>query len=268
MASHITSSGYVIRDSVKLFYEREGKRDSRTILFVHGLGGTTNSYQPLVPDLLGFDLIRFDFSGHGRSSVPSSSSVESYVADCEAIIDHLGLKDIVVVGHSLGGLISLHLAAKLPEKVKGVVTLGAVKPSPEAVRKALAARSALVRKEGMVAVADMVVSNAFSAKSLADRKGEVSLAREMLTRQDPEGYALAVDALAQSSAPVWSQIKGKVIVLSGDEDKVSTLAVGAAIVNDIGSNAQQVTCKDTGHWHMLESPEECVKAIRSVTSNI
>ncbi|KAI0897251.1 alpha/beta-hydrolase [Annulohypoxylon nitens] len=267
MASHITSSGYVLRDSVKLFYEREGESGSRTILFIHGLGGTTNSYQPLVSDLLDFDLVRFDFSGHGRSSVPSSSSVESYVADCEAIINHLGLKDIIVVGHSLGGLISLHLAAKRSELVKGVVTCGAVKPFPEAVQKALAARSALVRKEGMAAVADTVVSNAFSTKSLANRKAEVSLAREMLTRQDPEGYALAVDALAQSSAPVWSQIKSKVIVLSGDEDKVSTIAVGTAIVNDIQSDAQQVICKDTGHWHMLESPEECIKAIRSVAGS-
>ncbi|KAI1460018.1 alpha/beta-hydrolase [Annulohypoxylon moriforme] len=267
MASQITSSGYILRDSVKLFYEREGKSDSRTILFVHGLGGTTNSYQPLVSDLLDFDIVRFDFSGHGRSSVPSTSSVESYVADCEAIINHLGLKDIVVVGHSLGGLISLHLAAKYPEIVKEVVTFGPVRPVPEAAQKALAARSSTVRKQGMVAVADTIISNAFSAKSLSNRKAEVSLAREMLTRQDPEGYALAVDALSQSSAPVWSQIRGKVVVLSGDEDKVSTLAVGANIVSDIGSNAQQVTCKDTGHWHMLESPEECIKVIKSVASD-
>ncbi|KAI1212604.1 alpha/beta-hydrolase [Annulohypoxylon truncatum] len=267
MASKITSSGYVLRDSVNLFYEREGKSGSRTVLFIHGLGGTTNSYQPLVSDLLDFDLVRFDFAGHGRSSVPSSSSVESYVADCEDVISHLGLKDVVVVGHSFGGLISLHLAAKHPEIVKGVVTFGAVRPFPEAIQKALTTRSSIVRRQGMVAVADAVVSSAFSAKSLANRKAEVSFAREMLTRQDPEGYALAVDALAQSSAPVWSQINGKVIILSGDEDKVSTLEVGADIVNDIGPNAQQVTCKDTGHWHMLESPDECIKAIISVASD-
>ncbi|KAI0883743.1 alpha/beta-hydrolase [Annulohypoxylon maeteangense] len=267
MASQITSSGYILRDSIKLFYEREGKAGSKTILFIHGLGGTTNSYQPLVSDLLEFDLVRFDFSGHGRSSIPSSSSVESYVADCEAIINHLELKDIVVVGHSLGGLISLHLAAKRPEIVKGVVTFGAVRPFHEAIQKALTARSSIVRSQGMVAVADTVVSNAFSTKSLASRKAEVALAREMLTRQDPEGYAQAVDALAQSSAPVWSQINCKAIILSGDEDKVSTLAVGANIVSDIGPNAHQVTCKDTGHWHMLESPEECIKAIKSAASD-
>ncbi|KAI0384447.1 alpha/beta-hydrolase [Hypomontagnella monticulosa] len=264
MASKIISSGYVSRGSVQLFYEREGDSKSRTVLFIHGLGGTTNSFQPLVSSLQEFDLVRFDFSGHGRSSVPTALDIESYVADCEVIITDLGLNDIVVVGHSLGGLIALHLAAKNPGVVKGVVLFGPVRPPPEAGQKALAARSATVRNEGMAAVADVVVSNAFSAKSLLNRRGEVALAREMLTRQNPEGYALAVDALARSSAPAWSQIKSKVVILSGEEDKVSTVAAGADIAKDIGSDTQQVVCKDTGHWHMLESPEECIKAIVSV----
>ncbi|KAI1100864.1 alpha/beta-hydrolase [Jackrogersella minutella] len=232
MASQVTSSGYVPRGSVQLFYEREGNDDSSTVLFIHELGGN-------------FDLIRFDFSGHGRSSVPSDSSVESYVADCEAIINHLELKNIVVVGHSFGGLISIHLGAKRPNIVKGVVAIGPPLSPPEAGQKALMARAAMVQKQEMVAIADVVIANAFSAKSLASSKGEVYLAREMLTRQDPEGYALAVDALAQ-------------------EDKVSTLITGIDIVRYIGSNAQQVACKDTGHWHMLESADECIKAITSV----
>ncbi|KAI1077019.1 alpha/beta-hydrolase [Whalleya microplaca] len=267
MASQITSSGYILRDSVKLFYEREGNSDAKTILFIHGLGGTTNAFQTLVSELQGFDLVRFDFSGHGRSSLPSESSIESFVADCEAIISYLGLKNIVVVGHSLGGLISFHLAAKRPEAVKGVVAFGPGVPPPEAGQKALATRSTTVRAQGMGAVADAIVSNAFSVSSLINRKGEISLAREMLTRQDPEGYAQAVDAMARSSPPAWSQIQARVLILSGEEDKVSTVAVGAGIVRDIGSNAKQVVCNGVGHWHMLESPSECVKAIVSVAKD-
>lgn len=168
------------------------------------------------------------------------------------------------MGHSLGALISLCLAAKRPDIISGVVACGPVKPPPEAGRTALATRAATVRQGGMVAVADTVVSNAFSAKSLTSKKGEVSLAREMLTRQDPEGYAMAVDSLAQSTAPAWGQIKAKVLVLSGEEDKVSTVAVGSDIVKEIGSNAQQQVWKDVGHWHMLENSDGCVDAIKLV----
>lgn len=84
MASQITSSGYILRGSTRLFYETEGNNTGgRSILFVHGLGGTTNAYQPLVGELGDFNIIRFDWSGHGRSSVPPETSIELYVSDCE-----------------------------------------------------------------------------------------------------------------------------------------------------------------------------------------
>lgn len=181
-----------------------------------------------------------------------------------AVIDHLNLDSIVVIGHSLGGLVALHLAAKLPQKIKGLVLCGPVRPPPEAGQKALAARAETVRKSGMAAISDTIVSNAFAAESFTKRKAEVALAREMLTRQSPEGYALAVEALINCSLPDWGRIKAKTIVLSGDEDKVSTVAVGQMTVSDIGGHARQQSLPGVGHWHMLEAPLECVKAIRDV----
>lgn len=171
------------------------------------------------------------------------------------------------MGHSLGALISLHLAAKRPEVVQGLVLFGPVRPPPEAGQKALAARSAAVREHGMVAIADTIVANAFAPDSFINRKGELALAREMLMRQDPEGYALAVEALAQSSLPTWNEIKCKVVILSGEDDRVSTVAAGAVTKMDIGDNAQQLVWKGVGHWHMLESPDASVMAIRSLVWN-
>ena len=147
--------------------------------------------------------------------------------------------------------------------IQGLVVFGPVKPPPEAGRTALATRAATVRQRGMVAVTDTILSNAFSSKSLTNRKAEVSLAREMLTRQVPEGYAMAVDALARSTAPAWSHIKARVFILSGEEDKVSTVVAGSEIMREIGSNAQQRVWEDVGHWHMLENPDGCIESIRS-----
>lgn len=236
----------------------------------------------LVSELEDFDLVRMDWSGHGRSPTPQTSSIESYVEDCEgpflvkpyfrrrliciiAVINHLDLKSLIVVGHSLGGLICLHLAAKLPQKVKSLVLFGPVRSPPEAGQKGLAARAETVRKEGMVAVADTVVSNAFAAESYTKRKVQVALAREMLTRQDPHGYALACEALKNSTLPDWSLIKAKVTILSGEEDKVSTVQAGEATVSDLGDHASQQRLSGVGHWHMLEAPDACIDAIKKST---
>ncbi|KAI1751972.1 alpha/beta-hydrolase [Xylaria castorea] len=264
MASKLSFSGEIEGPNKRLYIEREGNPTGPTILFVHGLGGTTNAYQTLVSGLQEFDLIRFDWSGHGRSAVPESTSIDSYVEDCKAVISHFRLEQVIVVGHSLGALISLHLAAKAPHAVKAMVLFGPVCPPPATGQIALAGRVALVRKAGMAAVADTVISNAFAAESLANRPGEVALAREMLTRQDPQGYALAVEALISSTLPELNCISIPIKVISGEEDKVSTVESGKSLVNDIGEHAEHISLPGVGHWYMLEASARCTEIIKSL----
>jgi len=266
MASKISSYGFVTASGNQLYFEREGNPEGRSILFIHGLGGTTNSFQLLVPHLQEFDLVRFDWSGHGRSGLRPKTSVDSYLEDCEAVIAHRSLQNVAVVAHSLGGLIALHLAAKRPDVVKSLVLFGPVNPPPEAGQRGLAARSEAVRKDGMAAVADTVVSNAFAQPSFSNKPASVALAREMLCRQNPEGYALACEALAHSTSAQWEKITAKVIVASGEEDKVSTVAVGESICDNLTNCDEQYVWKDTGHWHMLEQPDESVSVIKRALS--
>ncbi|KAJ9605148.1 hypothetical protein H2200_010538 [Cladophialophora chaetospira] len=266
MASKLSANGYVTSSDSKLYYEVEGNSDGPTILFIHGLGGTTNAYQPIVPDLQDYNIVRFDWGGHGRSSTPKTTSIESYVADAEAVLNELKLSNVYVVGHSLGGLVALHFAAKLSDKVKALVLFGPISPPPEAGQQGLKGRAAAVREKGMAGIADTVVGNAFAAESYKSRRGEVALAREMLTRQDPEGYALACEAAANSTPPAFDQIKAKVVVVSGKEDKVSTVQAGETTTQKLGSNAKQEVFEGVGHWHMLEATEKAIEIIKATFS--
>ena len=85
MASSITSYGTLTSQSGELFYEREGNSSGPAVLFIHGLGGTTNTYQPVAAALQDLDLVRFDWAGHGRSSMPKATSVDSYVQDAKGM---------------------------------------------------------------------------------------------------------------------------------------------------------------------------------------
>jgi len=266
MASKLSAHGFIPSKDGKLYYETEGNPDGPTILFIHGLGGTTNAYQPIVSELQNFNIVRFDWGGHGRSQTPKTTSIESYVEDCEAVMNQLRLNNVNVVGHSLGGLVALHLAAKASDKVKAMVLFGPISPPPEAGQKGLKARASSVRDNGMAAIADTVVGNAFAAESYKSKMGDVSLAREMLTRQDPEGYALACEAAANSSPAAFDKIKAKVVVVSGNEDKVSTVAAGETTTKNLGDNAKQEVLESVGHWHMLEAKDKAVEIIKATFS--
>ena len=86
MASSITSYGNLKADRPGLYFEQEGNQNGPAVLFIHGLGGTTNVYQPLVSSLQDYNLVRFDWAGHGRSSLTSKTSIDSYVKDAEGSI--------------------------------------------------------------------------------------------------------------------------------------------------------------------------------------
>jgi len=178
------------------------------------------------------------------------------------VINHFNLKDVAVVGHSLGCLVAMTLASLHPSLVSKLVLFGPIKSLPQAGKDGTKARAEAVRSGGMGKVADTVIGNAFAANSLKNRTEIVAFAREMLTRQDPEGYALACIALSNATDPDWSKIKARTTIVSGAEDKVSTPAVCTAIKENLKHiGVDFVTWENVGHWHTLENALESAKAV-------
>lgn len=173
-----------------------------------------------------------------------------------------------MVGHSLGCLVALTLAAKQPSLVSKLVLYGPIKAPPPAGRDGAKARAESVRKGGMAAVADTVVGNAFAPRTSEERPEVVAFGRELLSRQNAEGYALACLSLAESRDPEWSAIKAGTTIVSGSDDKVSTPTLCKAIAEELGhTKVEVVTFGGVGHWHTLEYANESAKVLRKAVSS-
>lgn len=109
-----------------------------TLLCIHGLGSTNSFYAPLTPHLttLGFTVVAIDSHGAGLSPYTGkSNSTTSIADDAWAVLESLKEEvpqDVVVLGHSMGGIVASELALKHGERVKGVVLIGPVNPNPGA----------------------------------------------------------------------------------------------------------------------------------------
>ncbi|CDX22091.1 Alpha/beta hydrolase fold protein [Mesorhizobium plurifarium] len=93
------------------------------LLLVHGFTDTSRSFSLLAPHLSGRRLIMPDLRGHGASQAGEGNGVADFADDIAGLIRHLRLNRPIVVGHSLGGMISIALAAQYPELVGGMVIL-------------------------------------------------------------------------------------------------------------------------------------------------
>lgn len=95
------------------------------VLFIQGVGVHGPGWKPQVDELASrFRCVSFDNRGIGRSlPVPASLSVEDMASDAQAILDAEGIRDVHIVGHSLGGLVALCLALNIRERVRSLSLL-------------------------------------------------------------------------------------------------------------------------------------------------
>lgn len=110
-------------NDIELYYETIGS--GQPLMLIAGLASDSQSWQPLVEGLSRhYQLILLDNRGVGRTQPHSaSSSIEQMADDCIALADHLGIQQLSLVGHSMGGMIALSCAARYPQRVTHLVLM-------------------------------------------------------------------------------------------------------------------------------------------------
>lgn len=93
------------------------------LLLVHGIGSNGTGWNPVIDDLARhFSPITVDLRGHGESDKPESGYLyDDYVGDIEHLVAALGVEQPLVIGHSLGGILTLWWAARYPGRARALV---------------------------------------------------------------------------------------------------------------------------------------------------
>lgn len=128
------------------FVDFGGPRDGPDVVLVHGLGGSHLNWDLLAPRLTPHARVRaLDLPGFGLSAPTGGpSTVRSNVAVLAAFVREVGDPPVVVVGNSMGGLIGVLLAARMPQLVRGLVLLDPALPAPARVLRSPATTARLV----------------------------------------------------------------------------------------------------------------------------
>jgi 3-oxoadipate enol-lactonase len=236
---------------MKLHRVEEG--DGPTLLLLGSLGSDVSLWEPLLPRLTAFRVVRVDLPGHGGSPVPDERVTIRGVA--EAV---LGLVDgsISVCGLSLGGLVATSLAAAAPARVERLVLACTKASFPP--RAQWAERAALVRRDGMAAVADATLRRWFTS---AAEPAVVERAEAMLVSTPAEGYARCCEALRDADlAPELPRIEAPTLVIAGTDDPTVTPGDAAALARAI-PGARRATIERGAHLASAERPAEFAQAL-------
>ena len=232
------------RGDAKLYYEDDGKCPA--ILMTHGFVASTGMWDGQVEAFKDrFRVIRWDMRGHGRTECPDDQSAygqDITVADMVAILDHLEVDKAIIVGHSLGGFMSLRLNVMHPERVSALVLQGCgpgyrSDDSRAKWNERVDGRAKTIIEEGYKALggaAEVPVSVQRSSQELA------MAARGILAQVD----AKVIDSLPHIDVPTL------VIIGAGD----SYYLQGSDYMTNRIPGAEHVVVPDAGHGVNVDQP--------------
>ena len=234
----------------------EVEGEGPAVVMIHGLGGTSNMFQPQMQALAGHRVIRLDMPGSGRSPRPVEPLLMEGIG--RAVVTALGALGVTrahFVGHSMGTITCQWIAANHSALVGSLILLGALAEPSEATRKGLAGRARLARSGGISDIGDQIIAGAISAHTRENSPAAVAFVRESITRQDPESYALTCEALAAAQAVDPRRIAAPALLLTGDADAVNPPSVAQALADSI-KGASFASIDRVGHWATIEAPRE------------
>jgi len=238
-----------------VFIEELGGR-GETLVLVHGLGGSTNTWYPQAQVLnRDFRLVAYDLAGSGRTPVRNDISIDTHVRDLLGIMEHAGAGPVHLAGHSLGTIICQHLAALYPDRVASLSLVGPFPQPPEPARQGLRDRAAKARAEGMRGIADAIVAGGTADDTKINQPAAIAFVRESVMAQPPEGYARNCEALAAAVSADLSHISCPVLLITGDQDRTAPPDTARAMMSAI-KRAELRVLDGCGHWATIERAKQ------------
>jgi 3-oxoadipate enol-lactonase len=203
-----------------------------------------------------FELVSYDFPGHGASPVPAAGyTIEDLSEQLAVLLEREALDRVHLAGISLGGLVAQCFAANYPDKIDKLVLIDTTPRYTDEMRDAWHERAAVARTRGVAAMTDRLLDIWFTADCVAADGPAVRYVRDCFARCSGEGYALACEALAAADLrPLLRKIAAPTLVVCGRQDIPSFIDAAFQLKKEIMA-ADLVWLEPARHASILEQPE-------------
>ncbi|MBK3745085.1 3-oxoadipate enol-lactonase [Paraburkholderia aspalathi] len=229
--------------------------ETPTIVFINSLGTDLRIWDA-VKAQLGNDVtsLTYDKRGHGLSDIGATPYCIAMLAhDLSALLDHLGIKQAVICGLSVGGLIAQALYVARPDLVAGLVLSNTAHKIGTA--QMWNDRIAAIEANGLASILDATMPRWFTSAFRTPDNPAFTLYCNMFTRQPLSGYVATCAALRDADYTVQAgQIKVPVICIVGDQDG----ATPPDLVRELASLIRQSRFEEiaaSGHIPCVEQPK-------------
>jgi len=275
----MAKSKYLNTEDVKIYYEiKQGKP---LLVFLHGSGdnNTVFNHQKKYFKQKGMGYIAIDQRGMGKSSPLISSqayTLDAYVSDLEKILKQENIKEMVLIGYSMGGMIAQYYAAKNPEKVKALILISTSSDFSESFKRNFISSMFLkmTPKLRKGAIVYNKIVNLFRKENnyypdysneKYKKKIEMAIGAETITNLNSKHLEameiLGEQVLKWNTETILSKIKAPTLLINGELDALVKNKAAQKLYKNIQNCKKLITIPKARHGLVFQKPEQVTQVI-------
>ncbi len=260
-------------NGIDVAYEVHG--DGTPLVLAHGYTASKEMWDAQIgPFSEKYRTVVYDLRGHGESEAPPADdpayTLDTYVEDQRALMEHLGIDRAYIGGLSMGGRIAMRFALKYPNMVRALLLLDASAEGMPHMRGQREAIEGVVRSKGVAAVLRNLFSRGaelLGANRPEDLPEGVRAHIDRLAAMSPDGALGAWEALAEQESVLerLSEIAAPTLIVVGDKD---AFVAPSEEMKKRMPEARFVLIKDSIHGTCLWQPEKFTSAVLDFLADV
>lgn len=253
--------GYVEVNGARLFYVRAGPADAEKIIFIHGWTEDHTVWSSQIKHFSkSYDVVAYDQRGHGASEKPHDASLRVLKDDLRALIESFGFEKVILVGHSMGGMVALLFTLQHPERVTRLVLAGtSAKPLDTLFRRVFAAVLGFFVKHAFTLVAYLATRRAFYR---ADRRMKRAAFERARRTSSTTAHRLLTEIARLDLRAELPKITQRTLVIVGEKDRTTPVRMSRLLAERI-ENAELHVIPEAKHVVMMDQPERFNAALEA-----
>jgi pimeloyl-ACP methyl ester carboxylesterase len=260
-------TNYIEFQSTNIFYSISG--NGKALVLLHGFLESKEMWLDFEKELSRyFQVIIIDLPGHGQSDpLKQPLTMELMAGAVDAVLQHLKIKTCVMIGHSMGGYVTLEYGKQYPEKLKGFGLFHSHAAADNDMAKENRRRTINIVKKNKTGFIVDFIPDLFAKENVEKFSEAIKILQETALKTPEAGIVAALEAMRDRGGKIdlLATTRMPVMFIAGKDDSripVSTMIAQAMLPN----HAEVLILGKTGHMGFIEERDKTLGFIHSFVS--
>ncbi|MCF8367257.1 MAG: alpha/beta hydrolase [Bacteroidales bacterium] len=260
-------SNFIDFEDQRIHFTDSGK--GKALVLLHGFLESLKMWDDFTKELsTQFRVIAIDLPGHGRTEVfRGTPSMQKMAASVKAVLDHLKIESCVMIGHSMGGYVTLEFAYQFPHFLRGISLFHSQASADTEEAKENRRRTINIVKLNKAGFINQFIPDLFADENVNKFQDEIKAMQLAAANTPAEGIIYALEAMRDRTSKIdlLLNLNIPILFIAGKEDpRIPVQNVMAQAI--LPRHSEVLLIGNVGHMGFVEARDETLAVLKCFVS--